>query len=430
MNPHPAPKPPQKILVGITEIAGYAQYLSQGFTEISQDNVCIILYPSPQFKIPPTPYFWINLAQKIGQKATLTPKKNFIQKLFWKALRLVAKLAILVWALGEIDVFVFTFGRSFFSWDLWLFKVLKKKSIFILNGSDSRPPYLNAKFDGLSPQKLFKETQKIKNRVTHLEKYATALIAISHQGYFHQKQLYMGLAIGQPSAIVPQVHHRTDPTAPVRIFHSSTHFLLKGTGYIRKCIETLQRKGHHIDYIEVQNTPHDEALKLMASADIIIDQIYSDMPLSMQCIEGLFLEKPVIVCGYYAEHIQSDIPAQFIPPNIFCVPEQLTEAIEDLMIHPDKRKALGHQALYYARSHLNNAEIAKRFLHIIDGTAPKEWAYTPQDNRYLEGIGYPREKLKKNLKTYVSKMGLKALCLEDKPALQKKFQDFLTHTSK
>ncbi len=417
-------KPPL-ILVGITEVAGYCDYLVQGLEACHASVIGVVLHPAPQFSVRKTSGWWINYAQFIGRKATKTPRSAWMAKVFWSLCLVKVKLALLLWAMVKVDVFIFTFGRSFFPFDLWLLKKLNKKVVIILNGSDSRPPYLNAKFNHFSPTQLGKVSQKIKRFVRYLEAYSDAIVAVSHQGYFHEKPLYMGLAIGQPSAPLSgtfQIPSATN-SDQIRVFHSSSATVLKGTREIGRVVQALQEKGYPIAYIEVQNTPHEQLLALMASCDIVIDQLYADCPHSMQSIEAMALGKAVIVGGYYAELIKDDVPSEFIPPNLFILPEDLESCLETL-IQSGAYRELGVAAKRYATEYLDNRVIAERFLAIISGTAPSKWRYNPAQNRYLYGIGLEKKGLQTRLKCLIETCGTSALCLSDKPELEARMVEF------
>ena len=58
----------------------------------------------------------------------------------------------------------------------------------------------------------------------------------------------------------------------IKIVHAPTDRKIKGTDFIVKAIENLQEK-YSIDLILIQNLSQEEALKIYATADLVIDQV-------------------------------------------------------------------------------------------------------------------------------------------------------------
>ena len=80
----------------------------------------------------------------------------------------------------RFDVFVFGFANTFLRLaELPLLRLLRKKVIFVLHGSDARPPYMNgaARRAPWNAAEVVARTRVQKLRLARIERYADAVIA-------------------------------------------------------------------------------------------------------------------------------------------------------------------------------------------------------------------------------------------------------------
>ena len=74
---------------------------------------------------------------------------------------------------------------------------------------------------------------------------------------------------------------------------------------LRQIIHSLKEK-YSIEYIEISGIPHNEVIKIISTADIALDEFYSDTPMSVFATECAFQGVPVVVGSYYVDSIQND----------------------------------------------------------------------------------------------------------------------------
>jgi hypothetical protein len=98
--------------------------------------------------------------------------------------------------------------------------------------------------------------------------------------------------------------------------------------------------------------------------------------------------------------------------------------IEKLIVDENYRLEMGKKAFTFVQKHWSQEAFAKRFQVLIYDTYPKEWLYDPQHIRYVHGWGLSETKCKELLKEIITKGGVKALQLQDKPELEKAFLKF------
>ncbi len=178
-----------KILIGLTEIAGYYSNLKKGFDTIGEDCTFVNVSQHPfNYGGDDTNIKLINVL-KWSYRQQLKHKSGFKKVLFFLFNQFI-KLQVFIWATLKFDIFIFAFGQSFFnSFDLIILKLLNKKIILSYMGSDSRPPYINgSRYNNNTPIYYYEATKTMKRRVASLEKYSDHVIDATTCGHFHKKK--------------------------------------------------------------------------------------------------------------------------------------------------------------------------------------------------------------------------------------------------
>lgn len=83
------------------------------------------------------------------------------------------------------------------------------------------------------------------------------------------------------------------PTQKMRILHAPNHKGIKGTSSIEKAVADLIEEGYDIEYIFKQGIENDEFIKVIQSADIVIDQLILGWH-GMFALEAMAAGKPTI----------------------------------------------------------------------------------------------------------------------------------------
>ncbi len=126
----------------------------------------------------------------------------------------------------------------------------------------------------------------------------------------------------------PYIGVRNKPSE-VNIVHAPSSRAKKGTKYIVEAIDELKREGYRINFLLVENTPHERAIEIYKEADIAIDQLllggYCGGVFTLECMS---LGKPV--CTFVEEKYKSYMP--FLPvfnTSVDNITENLRKLIED-----------------------------------------------------------------------------------------------------
>lgn len=424
----------KKIFIGPCEISGYYSNLAKGFNELGH-GVDFFTYNNHKFDYGgENPPFLIKIANFFNDFKK-NKRRNFVVLISI----LIGEFFSLIWAITAIfkyDIFIFGFGQSLirFNIDLYILKLLNKTIISNLaHGSEARPVYLDGfirnsdsgKFPSM--KKILQKAKTTKKLVSRHEKLATYIIgAPFSSSHFSSQKFINHFDIGIPNSAcnLKNKFKKSDSSKVIRILHSPSHVIGKGTSVIEKAILNLQKKGYLIDFILLKGVPNLEVIKEIKKCDFIVDQIYSDTPLASFATEAAFLGKPSVVGGYGFEYLKKFISPEMFPPSKLCKPNQIEAAIESLLISEKKRLTLGESAKNFVDKNWNSKEVAKRYLRIIEGDIPETWWLDPKEVFYIEGCGQPFNITKCNIKKIIREYGIDKLHLNHNPKLEEVFLKF------
>jgi glycosyltransferase involved in cell wall biosynthesis len=315
---------------------------------------------------------------------------------------------------------VFSGPDSFLSYrELPLLRRLGKQVIYVFNGSDHRPPYLNGNAVRLMDERgvgwLAKESRRIKRRVQIVEKWADVIVALSSSAQFHARPFVHYLALGMPGDF--PAGDAAIGTSPwigqgVRVLHCPTDPVSKGTAEVRLAVSAVRLRGHSVDYVEMIGRPNIEVLARIRECDLVLDEVYSDTPMAGLATEAAWFGKPTLVTGYYAREM-TDIPLEMIPPSRFLAPIELVDGLERLVVDQTEREELGRAAEAFVRSRWTASAVATRLLDTIAGGYPAAWLYHPDRLQYIHGWGMREDLLRTGIRQLVDYGGPEALLIDN-----------------
>lgn len=424
-----------KVFIGMTEIAGYYHNLTLGLREngiaatefyLSEH---IFQYNSQIDKLP--------LIFRIYRKFKLKregPRSNPISRTYYYFLGSLISYSFLAWAALNFDVFVFGFGTSILNKnkDLKLLRLLNKKVIsVVIHGSESRPPYINGAKrlpDGkfLPATELIKMANLMKNQMKVIENNSDYVLAAPFTSQFLEKTFINHFSIGLPYKIKkrPAGFAEIDDNRSVRILHSPSKPLAKGTFEIRNAIASLKSKGYNIDFVEVINQPNKVVIEELQTCDFIIDQLYSDTPLAGFATEAAFYGKPAVVGGYGWELLKSLLPGHIFPPSEICHPNDLEKAIVKLIEDKKYRIQLGENARMFVSENWEAKIVADKFCKIFSNEIDPEWLIDPSKINYVFGVGISEMDASNLVGQILDQGGVEALALNGNQKLQTALIEF------
>lgn len=412
------------VFIGPLEVAGIAYNLATGFKEQGV-NAQLVTKTKHRFNYSSDTtgklvQFWQFLFHK-----KMTSKKLLLRVIF-SIFEVLYSNLVFVWALLRFNSFIY-FGAQTItntSLELKILKTLSKKIIFVYTGSDVRPMFMNgayiAKFKGTKLDKLVKKTREQKKKLCMQEKYADYVVNAPGTSQFQAKPFIDWFVLGIPTKLRHQ--KETDKSSypkQITILHCPSNPVLKGSNQIFETVNRLKEQGNDINYVELSNVSNSVVLEQISKADIVIDQLYSDTPMAIFASEAASMGAPVIVSGYFAEHVGLYIRKENRPPTSFVTPDNFEEALTELVKNKELRSRLSEESINFIRNNWNRAEVAKRYIQLLTDEVPDSWWIMPTDIIYVNGCGASKQQLTQLWAEIKDKFGEQAFCLDDRPDLLK-----------
>lgn len=427
-----------RVFIGITEVAGIYTSLQQGLEELGVPTLRVDVAGNPRgYRASRTPNSqwqprrlagttWSALGSALERASSAMSRPRSrparIARLpllaLTQVLRGVYRIALLAIVILRYDVIVFTGGASLLRGrDLPLLDRMGKLIVVVFTGSDHRPPYLNGKmFRSLTTDEIIQESERICGFVRLAERHATAIVALSSSAQFHRRPFVHLLGLGVPfgwDEVQRPSNRRFFSGEGVRILHSPTDTISKGTPAVRAIVQSLRSEGLAVDYVELIDRPHSEILGALSECDFVIDELYSDTPLARFATEAAWFGKPAVTTGEYARVMAADVPESMIPPTSFAPPERAADMARRYVTDGEYRARSGAEVQQFVRDQWRPRAVADRFMRIVSGSIPAEWIYDPSQLTYVDGWGLTPEAWRASMQAVLERGGQKAIGLPD-----------------
>jgi hypothetical protein len=424
------------VFIGFTEISGYFHNLREGLEQLG--------YRCDFVELVPHPFGYGYTSRESGLVVSLirAARARDIRTRSPVLRRLLAlssgllMVTLFLSAVAKYDVFLFTYGNSFFAanLDLPLLKLLGKRIVMPFLGSEVRPRYIDGFLDFPSVEEMHASAQEQEKKLRFIERFVDLIINNPAAGHLLERPFVNFYCLGIPQGPGGQAGADSQESPPpadaacqppsvdrrVRILHTPSVRTGKGSDLIRTIVEQLGAR-YPIEYTEAINRPHAEVLELIRSSDLVIDQAYSDTPMAAFASESAWFGVPAVVGGYYSAVIGNEVADEFVPPSRFVLPEDLESAVESLIADPVARCELGERAREFVRTRWSRAEVASRYACVIRGEIPHEWWFDPGRMTYLYGCGLTRDQAVTRISAMIEEYGPESLGLRDKKDLVERF---------
>jgi glycosyltransferase involved in cell wall biosynthesis len=247
------------------------------------------------------------------------------------------------------------------------------------------------------------------------ERYADVIVAHTASAQFHSRAIVQFLSIGIPSAR-PRAHAgasvgRPDAAGPLRVVHSPSDPVSKGRDVIRGIVARLPEAGIDVEFVEISGRTHDDVMRALAGADLLLNEVYGDTPMGVLATEAAAVGVPAVCGGYYSARVMADAEPGAVPPTTFVLPDELESNVRALLQDDDARRNLGRAARAFVTERWAPEAVARRYLRLMAGDIPAEWTFDPTTSTYIEGWGIESGVRSEAIREYVSAMGTDALCL-------------------
>ena len=425
----------KKIFIGTVEVSGYAENLSEGLRKLGYivENISFLEHGykySDEINLP----FLIKISRLIRTHSKYIDKIPVIKSFFIAA----SESLNILWSISAIfkyDVFIFLYGRSLFrsNLDLPILKLLGRTVISNLSfGSETRPPYLDGftNYNNLGSYDYLQiaKSSRRKLRLTRFhQKHCSFVIGSpTSTSQYANKPFINSFILGFPLKLNKNLDELITSCCnqnQITIVHAPSHKQGKGTQDILRAIDNLKNKGYSISLNLLEGVTNQEVIKAIKKCDLVVDQIYSDTPMAGLASEAASYGKPSVVGGNGLAYLKNFIDKDFWPPVQECLPNNIENALEDLILDKKKRLELGFKAKEFISKKRSSIVIAKYFDSLIKNEVPSEWWFNPKNIEFIFGSGQSQYQTKEIIKTLVSKYGDQALSLQHNKTLKKSFLD-------
>ena len=438
-----------KVLIGPQEVAGIAQGLQQGLAGngIASELVLECQHPFG-YAADESSSLLVHAWKSAGTLARRIPTRKLWLKAPVYAWHLALGWPVLCWALARFDAFVFLSGKTLTNTplELWLMRMLGKPVVVIFLGSDARPAYINGAWPASTAAALHRKVRRQKRKVRWLERLATACVNAPGTSHFHERPVINWFAFGLPrttgTQAAPGVRQEVDspgacPAAfdasrgrsgvtsdPLRLVHSPSNPVVKGTAQIQATVERLQQRGFNLEFVALKGVSNEQVLASLRRCDLLVDQLYSDTPMAGLATEAALLGKPALVGGYFAREMPEALGGMPMPPTRFVDPDLFEQALEELVNSASARAALATAASNFVQTEWSCDQVASRLLRILRGEASASWWFDPANVKYLAGCGLSEDAARERVRQLIDHAGVGALQLADKPVLEEAFQSW------
>lgn len=416
----PTREKPPTVFLGPLEISGYYGNLERGFTEIGVRARLVTLHPNPFGFEQPQPNPWP--ARLVSRAVLMHRKAAAPVRLITGGLYLLACVLVLLWSLPRFNSYVFTWGMSLLPWnlDVPLLRLLGKRVIVVLgHGSEARPPYMSTPPPGSPPfagqmlRRLAAETDRTARKVRRIERWATWVIGLPVTGQFFTRPFANFYALGiptpQPADGAPKTSVDGLDVAEIVVVHVPSKPEVKGSAFIRECMDTIVARYPHVRYVELTGRPHAEILQAIRGATFVVDQLWSDIPMAIVGTEAAALGKATVIGGYAWGYWKRFLAAEDWPPTVTTLPEDLLATLESCIADVGGMAELGAQARQFVATRWSPVAVARNYLRILAGDIPDDWLIAPSDITYGYGCGVSREHVDVMVKGLADRYGTHSL---------------------
>lgn len=267
-----------------------------------------------------------------------------------------ARLAVVLRAARSYDVIHYNAGAPIFpvrarghvANELWLLKRLGKKIAVTWQGCDARPR---------SACRCERAECIRDDPWRPLER--EAMLRHADRAWYLNPDLGRWLpgASFLPYANV-DVHAIEEAPAPQNeamvVAHAPTNRLVKGTADVIAAVDRLRADGLAIELDLIEGVPNAEAMRRLAAADVIVDQLVLGWYGGL-AVECMALGRPV-VC-HIDEHAN---PFGERLPIVRAKAQTLTDVLRELADAPERRRRVGHEGRAFALAEHSPQQVVRR----------------------------------------------------------------------
>jgi hypothetical protein len=403
-----------RVFMGLREVSGHYRGLCEGFEKIGVEY--------DYLNIEANSFSFKGGSEAHGARVLRSLKRRRSSAQGWSrkflsALQAFVHIYVFLFYLVRCRYFIFSAGASFCRLlDLPVLKFFGRKVIFQFHGSDSRLPFIDgARYtkERYCGEEAWGETLLMQRKISTIEAHANFLVNIQPQSNLlaspYIQWMKIGIAAKPEQKYVERGKIRfkalshENSQGVLRVVHSPSLPHAKGSDRIREVIAALVAQGYQIDYQEITGVTNDDLMEILLSADLVIDQLYSDYPMPSLATECAWLHIPVLIFGYAGECWRKWLPEEAIPPTVYRDPDTLEDLLKLMLESSSERKRIARECYKFVEANWEPSMVASRYMALFAGEVSDDW-WAVRDNSYRLGACLDRADSQER----VSIIGLKA----------------------
>lgn len=274
---------------------------------------------------------------------------------------------------AAFDTFHFHFGTSIVpgNQDLPRLATAGKRVLMHHWGSDVRRLSIAKRYSPDIVVKLLDE-DRIRRHLEFLGRYVDCAIISDADLLPHIEEFY------DTVKIVPQVLDvrsyplaaKGIPSGAVVIAHAPTSRDFKGSEHVFAAVDEISRR-HPVKFVLIEGLPHDQAMKVYASADIVIDQVLAGSH-GLLAVECMAMGKPVVT--FINDRMRAEYPADL--PLVSADRHSLVDVLDSLVRNRDSLPSIGAAGRTYVEKRHDVSVVLPQLLAIyagLHGEEPLTW---------------------------------------------------------
>lgn len=276
--------------------------------------------------------------------------------------RRIHKLALLGLAATEFDVLHFHFLESFLSdryrgFEMMFYRSFRRKIIVEAWGSEVRSPSITQSINPFYLKNEYEDDKKAELKIkTWVKATQGHVITFDHQ-LRHSLLPFFNHVHYVPQRVDTQAFRPIYPNpenSRPKVVHIPSNTLLKGTDEIRRVVSNLKQKRMQFEYIELTGVSHEQAMQVVASADLVIDQLRLGAH-GVFALEAMAMGKPV-VCYLLDPPVTT--------PIINANPVTLEAVLEEWLQLPQQRYERGIASRQYVEVQHDIRVVARSLMEV------------------------------------------------------------------
>lgn len=367
-----------KILIGSTDVCGMIHDLGEEFRKQGHDVITISSSKNKFFKynydLDPENLLssFLKLRTGHGNLRLLTTLINLMGKRLTDSLNSL----IIRYLLSTTDCYIQIYNSGLWEEErqLQYLKNKNKKIITIFVGSDIRDYFLfkehyNLKNWNFTPEMNAPGGIKKEKKLRLHEKYSDTIFSVPDQSIIAKRPYFHFQIPLNTNKFIFNIPEREIPI----VLHAPSKPYFKGSDLIIESLNKLKNDGIQFELRLLENIRHDELLKELTNADILVDEVILHGP------GFLSFEAMLSGCAVATRYFE-DSPASFRPPIWNINEDNIMQQLKILLTNKDLRMDLAKQGRNYA---LENNNIKKVAADILSKISSDDFDYYPDKSNNL-----------------------------------------------